>query len=154
MALLRLDLSDFRNLTAVKLGSLSRGVNFIYGDNGSGKTSFLEAIYYLNRGLVKERLNDPKGANEDYTIAIELKEDFDKAWFARANLCAKLNKFPEAIDDYTITIFHNPLFGAAHFNRALAYQHIGKTKEACDDLTKAEELGMTIPASVNSMCTK
>lgn len=50
MALLRLDITDFRNLTSVKLEPIPQGFNLIFGNNGSGKTSLLEAIYYLSLG--------------------------------------------------------------------------------------------------------
>jgi DNA replication and repair protein RecF len=45
-----LDISDFRNLVAVKIEPIADGFNYIYGNNGSGKTSLLEAIYYLSLG--------------------------------------------------------------------------------------------------------
>ena len=48
MALNELLIRDFRNLSRVQLDKLvTRGFNFFYGLNGSGKTSLLEAIYYL-----------------------------------------------------------------------------------------------------------
>jgi DNA replication and repair protein RecF len=50
MTLLRLDITDFRNLNKIKLEPIPQGFNFIYGNNGSGKTSILEAIYYLSLG--------------------------------------------------------------------------------------------------------
>lgn len=50
MALIRLDIAGFRNLVSVNLEPLSQGFNFIYGNNGSGKTSLIEAIYYLSLG--------------------------------------------------------------------------------------------------------
>lgn len=50
MGLSLLDISEFRNLVSVKLHPVSEGFNFIYGKNGSGKTSLLEAIYYLSLG--------------------------------------------------------------------------------------------------------
>ncbi|MGR6979841.1 DNA replication/repair protein RecF [Testudinibacter sp. P27/CKL/0425] len=49
MALSRLIISDFRNLQAVDFEP-NPGFNFIVGNNGSGKTSLLEAIYYLGHG--------------------------------------------------------------------------------------------------------
>lgn len=49
MSLLSLSASQFRNLTAVSLSAHSR-FNLIIGINGSGKTSLLEAIYYLAHG--------------------------------------------------------------------------------------------------------
>lgn len=49
MPLSRLLINNFRNLTAVDL-ELSHGFNFLVGENGSGKTSVLEAIFYLGHG--------------------------------------------------------------------------------------------------------
>jgi DNA replication and repair protein RecF len=46
MAISQLSLTDFRNLRSTTLDFNSR-FNFICGDNGSGKTSLLEAIYVL-----------------------------------------------------------------------------------------------------------
>lgn len=50
MSLIRLDVADFRNFNAIKFEPLTEGFNLIYGDNGSGKTSLLESIYYLSFG--------------------------------------------------------------------------------------------------------
>ncbi|OOF87609.1 DNA replication/repair protein RecF [Rodentibacter ratti] len=49
MAISRLLIEKFRNLNAVDL-ELDRGFNFLIGNNGSGKTSLLEAIFYLGHG--------------------------------------------------------------------------------------------------------
>lgn len=49
MSLSHLSLSHFRNIDSLTL-ELSEGVNVIYGENGSGKTSVLESIYYLSHG--------------------------------------------------------------------------------------------------------
>lgn len=46
----RLDMIDFRNIAEVRMRPIEKGFNLIYGQNGSGKTSLLEAIYYLSRG--------------------------------------------------------------------------------------------------------
>lgn len=62
-----LRVQDFRNLAAVELETSVDGLNIIYGNNGSGKTSLLEAIFYLGLGrsfrstslsrLVRESMN-------------------------------------------------------------------------------------------------
>ncbi|KMK52346.1 recombination protein F [[Actinobacillus] muris] len=49
MSLSRLIINHFRNLANVDL-ELSEGFNFLVGANGSGKTSLLEAIFYLGHG--------------------------------------------------------------------------------------------------------
>ena len=47
MRLSQLQIKNFRNLEEIKLAPV-QGVNLIIGDNASGKTSLLEAIYYLS----------------------------------------------------------------------------------------------------------
>ncbi|MAM00464.1 DNA replication/repair protein RecF [Hydrocarboniclastica marina] len=49
MSLLELQTHRFRNLGPDRL-QFSPGVNLIYGDNGSGKSSLLEAVHYLSTG--------------------------------------------------------------------------------------------------------
>lgn len=49
MSLTALRITDFRIFKQQYL-ALEPSMNFIVGDNGSGKTSFLEAIYYLSHG--------------------------------------------------------------------------------------------------------
>ena len=49
MGIARLEISNIRNLQSVRV-DLSPGFNALYGLNGSGKTSFLEALYILGRG--------------------------------------------------------------------------------------------------------
>lgn len=50
MVISTLRISHFRNLAAVEIFPLSSGLNLICGNNGSGKTSILEAIHYLALG--------------------------------------------------------------------------------------------------------
>ncbi len=49
MKFTRLEVKNFRNLSNILL-DLNSGINILYGDNGSGKTSLLEAIYFLGLG--------------------------------------------------------------------------------------------------------
>ena len=49
MAILKLEVNGLRNLNDVNIEP-REGFNFILGDNGSGKTSLLEAIHCLGRG--------------------------------------------------------------------------------------------------------
>lgn len=50
MPITSLAISDFRNLASVELMPVTQGLNIICGNNGSGKTSLLEAIHYLSYG--------------------------------------------------------------------------------------------------------
>ncbi len=57
MTLKQLDIQNLRNLVNVKTQPAAK-FNLLYGDNGSGKTSFLEAIHYLALGRsFRTRLN-------------------------------------------------------------------------------------------------
>ncbi|WP_443091226.1 DNA replication/repair protein RecF [Basfia succiniciproducens] len=49
MAIARLIVENFRNISAVDL-EFDHGFNFLVGNNGSGKTSLLEALFYLGHG--------------------------------------------------------------------------------------------------------
>lgn len=49
MSLTRLHIETFRNIDTASL-QLGSGINLIYGHNGSGKTSILEAVYFLGMG--------------------------------------------------------------------------------------------------------
>ena len=49
MTIHRLQIGQFRNLNHVRLAP-STNINVIYGDNGSGKTSVLESIFFLTHG--------------------------------------------------------------------------------------------------------
>lgn len=50
MTIHSLRIAQFRNLSALELNPSPSGLNVICGNNGSGKTSILEAIHYLSLG--------------------------------------------------------------------------------------------------------
>jgi DNA replication and repair protein RecF len=50
MAITSLQLIDFRNFAKTAIKPCLQGLNIISGNNGSGKTSILEAIHYLGHG--------------------------------------------------------------------------------------------------------
>ncbi len=55
----QLQITSFRNLAGINIAP-SRGVNLIYGGNGSGKTSLLEALHVLSSGKsFRSALVDP-----------------------------------------------------------------------------------------------
>lgn len=99
---------------------------------------------WLNRGVVKEKLNDLKGAFSDYTKAIGLNEKFEKAWLNRGNVLTKQGRYKEAVEDYSAAITFNPDYPPAYYNRAIARQKLKLGAEACQDLTKAETLGQAV----------
>lgn len=50
MSIHSLQLTHFRNIESMQISPCFQGLNIICGSNGSGKTSILEAIYYLGLG--------------------------------------------------------------------------------------------------------
>jgi len=61
MSIHSLNITTFRNLSSVQLNPILQGFNYIEGNNGSGKTSLLESIYYLSlarsfRGTIAPRV--------------------------------------------------------------------------------------------------
>lgn len=48
--IIHLEINQLRNLAAIKIPDISPKFNILYGKNGSGKTSFLEAIHILSTG--------------------------------------------------------------------------------------------------------
>ena len=50
MSILLCNIDNIRNLYSVKLPELSSRYNIFYGENGSGKTSILEALHIIGLG--------------------------------------------------------------------------------------------------------
>lgn len=113
-----------------------------------------EPTYYLNRGLVHEKLQQYTAAYRDYSAALNLDERFEKAWLNRGNVLMKQQKFQEAVDDYTSALVYQPDYASAYYNRSLAYRKLNQLTEACRDLLQAEALGMKIPSSLRSQICK
>ncbi|MQG35751.1 MAG: DNA replication and repair protein RecF, partial [SAR202 cluster bacterium] len=65
--LAKLQITNFRNLLDVGL-SLHNGMTVFHGDNGEGKTSLLEAIYYLSVGRSFKAENEREVVNQ--TVAL------------------------------------------------------------------------------------
>jgi len=78
--------TNFRNLTSVEL-SPGPGVNVLYGDNGSGKTNFLEAIFTLCLGRSQRGAPDNVLLNNNadfYRLEGEIEQGEEKVALAVA----------------------------------------------------------------------
>lgn len=104
--------------------------------------------YFLNRGLLHERLQHYTQAYNDYSSALALDETFEKAWLNRGNVLMRQRKFKEAVEDYTSALAFNKEYPAAYYNRALAYQKMQLLSAACEDLRTTKKLGMKIPSAL------
>jgi tetratricopeptide (TPR) repeat protein len=116
-----------------------------------------DALY--NRAFFKIKLNDYRGAIQDYDKAINLylaiiqssknaKEEgyIDKlidTYTQRGLSKADINKWDEAILDYNLALKYNPNYAQAYLLRGLAYINEQKEDLGCLDLSHAGELGAT-----------
>ncbi len=76
MKLIDFTLLNFRNIEKEKI-RFKKNINIFYGGNGQGKTSILEAIYYL--GITKSfRVNDEKAVVKTGRDYFEIKGVFEK----------------------------------------------------------------------------
>jgi DNA replication and repair protein RecF len=64
MLIKSIEITNFRNLSSLT-SELSEGVNVFYGDNGSGKTNLLEAIFVLCLGRSHRSAPDTVLVNDD-----------------------------------------------------------------------------------------
>ena len=82
MTLVRIEAEGFRNLHGVAL-TLHPGVNLIWGDNASGKTSLLEAIHLLARGRSFARVRTDRliqHGRPAFTLGAAIQAGQHKAW--------------------------------------------------------------------------
>ena len=103
-----------------------------------------DADAWVNRGLVKDKLNDLKGAYQDFTQAIERRANYEKAWFCRGNVLSKMNRLQDALEDYSVALLYYPEYALALYNRAIVQQRMGQLVKACEDLERAEAAGMKV----------
>ena len=75
-----------------------------------------------------------------YDQAIEIKPDYDFAWYNRGNALSKLGRLDEAIASYNKAIVIKPDFDEAWYHRGLALRSLGRTKEAIASYDKALEI--------------
>jgi tetratricopeptide (TPR) repeat protein len=97
---------------------------------------------YLNRCVVKEKMQDHAGALADYSHALKLDEKNPKAWACRGNIVSKLGNYKEAIEDYSAAIILDGTYALAWYNRGLAQNHTGNNSLACNDFRMASKLGL------------
>ena len=134
-----------------KLGSKNAEHHFLSGRayqdlklNTDSLESYSVAIYFnpknykywINRGLVKGALGDKRGALDDLTESIKLKET-DLAYLNRGVTYAALNKINSALSDLNKAIKMNPSYAKAYRNRGIISHHSGNTNEACKDWERA-----------------
>ena len=95
---------------------------------------------FLTQGILARKRGDFKTAIDEYTKAINLHQNYFKAYFNRAFAYDKLGYFKEAIEDYTKAIHINPSYPYTYYNRGITFDKINNFHDSIEDFTKAISL--------------
>ena len=110
--------------------------------------------YWINRGLVKGALKDPKGSLKDLTKSLSIKETA-QAYLNRGVTNASLNYISAAISDLNNAIKLDPNYSQAYRNRGIIHKHRGDVYTACTDWKASHQLGdIEMKAWIDAYCTK
>ena len=96
------------------------------------------ASTYVNRGILRARLADTKGAGDDYDMAIGLMPDLAEAYIDRGANFITLKNYRKALADLDKGL----ALGAkqpeiAYYDRAMANESLGDIRAAYEDYKKA-----------------
>lgn len=95
--------------------------------------------YYINRGLARDKMNNLRGAMEDYNMAIDLDPNNTLVRMNRGMLRERVGDYNRAIEDYSFVIERVPDNIRARYLRALLLRQAGDWQGAIDDLTRVLE---------------
>jgi tetratricopeptide (TPR) repeat protein len=100
------------------------------------------ADIFNDLGLAKFHLRDIKSATDNFTLAIRLNPQDERAYFNRGCTCGKNGDNLGAIRDFSNTVHLNPNNSQAYVNRGIAYHRLGYEQSAISDLqTAATQFG-------------
>lgn len=107
----------------------------------------------INRGVVKLRTGDPKGAAADFDLAIQASPTLPEAWI---NKGVALTRIPGSGDEAVALISHGIDLGPAqparaYFARAVANETRGRLREAYEDYGTAARLDPDWPEPADEL---
>lgn len=91
---------------------------------------------YLYRGLIQERLGEPKRALENYSRAIRLDPQFVEAYYLRGLLFAKTEEYDKAFQDQSRVLEFDTENARAYTARGVVRAALGENEWALKDLDK------------------
>ncbi|TAG92993.1 MAG: hypothetical protein EAZ20_02055 [Bacteroidetes bacterium] len=100
------------------------------------------AVFYNNRGNLKDELGEPSQALLDYNQAILLKPDYKNAYYNRAIAYYNLAEWQNAKEDFLKVLSFDANDKDAYFGIGLVNIKLELKEEACKSLKKAQELGL------------
>ena len=139
---------EYYSVKAANYYNLEDYKKSIFYSNKSISLNAKNHIYFI-RALSKSKLEDYRGAIEDYTkvvpILIQLKEKnarIAEAFTNRAGCKIAINKTQEAIIDCNTALKYDKEFSRAYYAKGIAYISIDDIENGCKNLSKAGELGL------------
>ena len=93
--------------------------------------------YYGQSADWKTRLNDLKGAMDDFDKAIELNKDNHEIFDFRGDLWVKMGNDERALSDYEHATRLKPTYAASYFSRGEIYRKRGDKTKAIAEYKKA-----------------
>lgn len=114
--------------------------------NKALKASPNSETYLFKRALIREKVNDVKGALKDYKACIEITP---KALYYNniGVIYAIDSKYEESITWYNKAIEIEPGYAQSWVNIGVAYYYLNKFDKACESMKKASSLGLKMADS-------
>ncbi len=101
------------------------------------------ALLYIDRGVARARLGQPRAALEDFNRAIQLVPEGATAYNNRGTVLMEIGAAPEALRDFDRALLLAPSYAAAFTNRAAAHVRLGNHRAALTDYSRAIALLQT-----------
>ena len=122
------------------IGAIKDYTSAIEMENPTNKAAL--KTYYYWRGMAKQKLEDNRGAIEDFSKAIlaDPKES-DHIYSSRGGSNGELKNYIGAILDYSKAIEMNPKNESAYLGRGISRIANNQKNDGCLDFSKAGELG-------------
>ncbi|MHC4743602.1 MAG: tetratricopeptide repeat protein [Planctomycetota bacterium] len=103
-------------------------------------TRQLLCMVLISRGLVHKGRGQFDKALRDFSLAIELDNDYPVGYNNRGGIYSEMGEYDKAIADFTRAIELDPYYGAAYNNRGLAHARKKDNRSAQEDWRRGAEL--------------
>ncbi|MHC1704298.1 MAG: hypothetical protein AB9846_10355 [Tenuifilaceae bacterium] len=105
------------------------------------KLSPNEGLAYSQRGHLRLKIKDNKGAIEDFTKYIELSSGDPKAfgYLNRGRAKMELEDYTSALDDFSKSLLNKPDLGYTCYFQGLTYLKLNNKEKACESFTMGKK---------------
>ncbi len=98
------------------------------------------AVFYNNRGNIKDLLGRTIEAIHDFDRALAIDSSYDNAYYNRAIARFRIQDFEGSRNDFSKVLQSQPSDTLGLVGMGLSLNQLGKTQEACQYFRKAKEL--------------